>query len=282
MDSLLLNTDPIPFPQLMPMLVKAMDDLPRPLLLEILSRLGDQADLARCRVASKTLNAISRDLESLSFICTYDRYTKSLSPPACSSITPFKQIFLKLVSDLRIVKSVLIGIDISPLSTASLEDVGDKDDLYLTDVNFVEKWLPRLSECLKSVSISDFWLQSSRRRSSVLDLISSLYQNSRAKSMESIASHDSQCEKQNEAQNASITEESRVKSSSSRPKRKERSAPSTRSEVWAHFTRFTITKDDVLLHKARCDHCGREFAANTKSNGTSSLKPFKKLCELSS
>ncbi|VFQ99853.1 unnamed protein product [Cuscuta campestris] len=96
--------------------------------------------------------------------------------------------------------------------------------------------------------------------------------------MESIASHDSQCEKQNEAQNASITKESRVKSSSSRPKRKERSAPSTRSEVWAHFTRFTITKDDVLLHKARCDHCGREFAANTKSNGTSSLKNHLKNC----
>nr|GMC58882.1 F-box/LRR-repeat protein At4g29420 [Ipomoea batatas] len=149
-----------------------MDDLPPPLLLEILSRLTDPADLARCRIASKTLSSTSRDLQSVCLLCSFDRYAKYRSPLTRSSVTPFKQIFRRLLSELRTVKSVSIGVE-KPLRTASYDDVEDEEDLYLTDVNFVEEWLPRVSQSLISVSISDFWVQSCWRRSTVLAAISS-------------------------------------------------------------------------------------------------------------
>nr|DAD47891.1 TPA_asm: hypothetical protein HUJ06_017828 [Nelumbo nucifera] len=36
----------------------------------------------------------------------------------------------------------------------------ESDDLYLTTVNFVSQWLPAISGQLKSLAISDFWIQS--------------------------------------------------------------------------------------------------------------------------
>nr|DAD23588.1 TPA_asm: hypothetical protein HUJ06_025051 [Nelumbo nucifera] len=47
----------------------------------------------------------------------------------------------------------------------------ESDDLYLTMVNFVSQWLLAISGQLKSLAISDFWIQSCWRRSEVLSLI---------------------------------------------------------------------------------------------------------------
>ncbi|KAL3532575.1 hypothetical protein ACH5RR_006096 [Cinchona calisaya] len=150
-----------------------MDDLPPAIVLDILSRLGDSADLASCRVASKTFNSLSRDVRFINLHCSFDRYAKSRSPLTRSSITPFKEIFKTLTSELRIVESVSVGVD-KPLHTVSYDDVEDEnDDLYLTDVNFVNDWLPRVCDRLRSFSISDFWVQSCWRRSHVLSLVSS-------------------------------------------------------------------------------------------------------------
>ncbi|XP_059633060.1 F-box/LRR-repeat protein At4g29420 [Cornus florida] len=150
----------------------SMDDLPPSLIIEILSRLNDSADLARCRLASKTLNALSREVRFVNLQCSFERYRKSRSPATKSVITPFKTIFKNLISSSRIVESVSVGVD-KPLRGISYDDVEDEsDDLYLTDVNFVSLWLPRLSGQLKSISISDFWIQSCWRRSEVLSLIS--------------------------------------------------------------------------------------------------------------
>lgn len=49
----------------------------------------------------------------------------------------------------------------------------DSDELYLTDVEFVRAWLPRVRDDLETLSISDFWIQSCWRRSDVLALVSS-------------------------------------------------------------------------------------------------------------
>lgn len=150
-----------------------MEDLPPPLLLEILSRLGDSEDLARCRVASKTLNSIARDIRSVNLQCSYDRYAKSRSPLTSSSITPFKEIFIKLISELEIVESVSMGVE-KPLRYGAYDDTEDEEaDLYLSDEIFSMEWLPKVCGGLKSISISDFWVQSCWRRSDVLSLISS-------------------------------------------------------------------------------------------------------------
>ncbi|XP_051114283.1 F-box/LRR-repeat protein At4g29420 [Andrographis paniculata] len=149
-----------------------MDDLPPPLVLEILSRLRDSGDVARCRISSKTLNTLASEIRSVDLQCSYLRYAKSRSPLTRSSITPFKSIFHKLISQLRIVERVSIGVG-KPLGLVAYDDVEDEeDDLFLSDVNFVKAWLPNVCGDLASVSISDFWVQSCWRRSDVLSVFS--------------------------------------------------------------------------------------------------------------
>ncbi|XP_057467771.1 F-box/LRR-repeat protein At4g29420 [Actinidia eriantha] len=150
-----------------------MDDLPPMLILEILSRLSDSADLARCRVASKALNTVSAEVRSINLYCSFDRYTKSRSPETKSLVTPFKKIFVDLVSRSRLTESVSLGVE-KPLRGLSYDDVEDEsDDLHLTGVDFVGEWLPSVAGQIRSISISDFWIQSCWRRSKILSLISS-------------------------------------------------------------------------------------------------------------
>lgn len=150
-----------------------MDDLPPPLILEILSRLADSADLARCRVSSKTLNSLAPEVRSVNLQWSYPRYAKSRSPLTRSSVTPFKEVFNKLISGLQIVESVSIGVE-KPLRFVAYDDVEDEeDDLFLSEGNFVKSWLPKVCGDLASLSISDFWVQSCWRRSDVLSAISS-------------------------------------------------------------------------------------------------------------
>ncbi|GER40291.1 F-box family protein [Striga asiatica] len=145
-----------------------MDDIPPSLLLEILSRLHDSADVARCRVSSRTLNSIAPELRSVHLHCSYGRYSASRSPLTRSSVTPFKDVFNKLISELQIVETVSIGVD-KTLREVAYDDLEDEDDdLFLSDVNFVGTWLPRVRGDLKSIAISNFWLQSCWRRSDVL------------------------------------------------------------------------------------------------------------------
>ncbi|KAF5748510.1 F-box/LRR-repeat protein [Tripterygium wilfordii] len=151
----------------------SMDDLPDSLVLDILSRLSDSSDIARCRVVSKTLNLLSCQVRSINFFCSLSRYLKSRSPETRSLITPFKIVFADLVRSYRCLQSVSIGVEksLAGISYDDLED--DSDDLFLTEVRFVKEWLPMVCGELRSLSISDFWAQSCWRRSDILSLISS-------------------------------------------------------------------------------------------------------------
>ncbi|XP_017976624.1 PREDICTED: zinc finger BED domain-containing protein RICESLEEPER 3-like [Theobroma cacao] len=57
---------------------------------------------------------------------------------------------------------------------------------------------------------------------------------------------------------------------------KKRKALPSRSEVWKHFTRFV---NDQGEQKARCNYCDRVLFANTKYNGTTSLKNHMNSCK---
>lgn len=150
-----------------------MEELPPPLVVEILSRLADSAELCKCRLVSKTLNALSKEVTSIQLICTLSRYLTSRAPETKHLVTPFKDVFSTLVRNSRTLESVAIGVDKS-LGGISYDDVEDEsDDLYLTDVSFVREWLPEIGGGLKSLSLSDFWVQSCWRKSEVLYLISS-------------------------------------------------------------------------------------------------------------
>ena len=147
-----------------------MDDLPSELVVKILNRLNDSADLARSRVASKRFNSLSREVQTVNLLCTLSRYSKSRS----TSVTPFKTVFRNLIEDSRNVRVISVGVD-KALSGMSFDDLveDDSDELYLTDVEFVRVWLPRVRDDLEMLSISDFWIQSCWRRSDVLALVSS-------------------------------------------------------------------------------------------------------------
>ncbi|GKB74649.1 hypothetical protein Tco_0936061 [Tanacetum coccineum] len=154
-----------------------MDKLPEPLFLEILSRFDDLADVSRCQIASKTFKTAYPHLRSINHQCTLKRYLNSRPSTVSSSsqsITPIKTVFVNMISKLKVVETVRIGIDDDLLDLSYRDGEDDQaDDLHLTDGEFVKLWLPRVSGGMKSLSISDFWLQSCRRRSVVLSLVSS-------------------------------------------------------------------------------------------------------------
>ncbi|QCD85202.1 hypothetical protein DEO72_LG2g5561 [Vigna unguiculata] len=155
-----------------------MEELPESLLVEIVSRLTDTTDVARCRAVSKGLNAASYEVRWLNLVCSMSRYLKSRSPETKHHVTPFKTVFSHLVSrSTSTLDSVSLGVD-RALGGVSFDDVEDEsDDLYLTDMSFIREWLPSISHALKSFSVSDFWVQSCWRRSEALSLISSTCHN---------------------------------------------------------------------------------------------------------
>ncbi|KAI3709606.1 hypothetical protein L2E82_39372 [Cichorium intybus] len=148
-----------------------MEKLPEALVFEILNRLDDSADVARCQVAWKTFNTVSPDLRSINLQWPLqshiDSRSRVLKPSNISQYTsPFKTVFLNLVSNLRVVESVRVGANY--LSVVEYQ----ADDLYLTDDDFVKKWLPGVSGALKSLSISNLLFQTRWGRSNVLSLVS--------------------------------------------------------------------------------------------------------------
>ncbi|KAM0037222.1 putative F-box protein AUF1 [Helianthus debilis subsp. tardiflorus] len=113
-----------------------MDKLPESLLLEILSRLDNSADVACCRVASKAFNNVFPHLRSINLLCSCPWCGTSGSvSPSC-----FKKVFLDLISKLRVVESVCIR----------LHDAVGVDPV---DEDFLKEWLPRVSQTLKSLSL---------------------------------------------------------------------------------------------------------------------------------
>jgi hypothetical protein len=51
----------------------------------------------------------------------------------------------------------------------------------------------------------------------------------------------------------------------------------SRSEMWQHFVK--ITDDKGIVRSARCKYCSRTMKADSKANGTSSLKRHFNVCK---
>ncbi|XP_076950798.1 F-box/LRR-repeat protein At4g29420-like [Bidens hawaiensis] len=111
-----------------------MDKLHESLLLEILSRLDDSSDVARCRVASKAFDAVFPGLRSVNlwYECINSRSRDS---------TSIKKIFLDLILKLETVESV------------SMDVLGDYDFILM---DFATDWMPRVARSLKSLSMHGF------------------------------------------------------------------------------------------------------------------------------
>ncbi|XP_023735911.1 F-box/LRR-repeat protein At4g29420-like [Lactuca sativa] len=133
-------------------------------------------------MASKTFNSAFPGLKFINLQWRLKWYLESRSRVSSSSnssqFTPsLKRVFLNLVSNLSALESVRIGVENPPPDVLNADVEDDGDDLHITDGGFVKEWLPRVSGALKLLSLSDFWVQSSTRRSEVLSLISAHCQN---------------------------------------------------------------------------------------------------------
>ncbi|XP_065047959.1 F-box/LRR-repeat protein At4g29420-like [Musa acuminata AAA Group] len=152
-----------------------LEDLPSPVLVEILSRLGDSTELARCRLASRTLRSLSRDVRSVRLFCSRDRFLRSRAPDTCDHDTPFRSLVANLASFLSASPGPLaLALAAERPLSAPADEVDDADDLHLTAVPFLARWLPLLAARLRSLAIDDYWLQSCWRPSQALSLIADI------------------------------------------------------------------------------------------------------------
>ncbi|XP_020097489.1 F-box/LRR-repeat protein At4g29420 [Ananas comosus] len=153
-----------------------MEELPSAVVLEILGRLGDAGDLARCRLACRALRSLSYHVPSVRLRCSPSAAAGSASTSA--SALPFKTLALNLVSLLA--PSLLrLSLAVDPPSS-SWDDAdldSDADDLHLAAADFLSRCLPPLAPRLRSLALSDYWAQSCWRRSDALAVISLLCNN---------------------------------------------------------------------------------------------------------
>lgn len=151
----------------------SMEDLPPSLISDILIRLTDPADLGRCRVVSKTLNALSHDVQSLNIVYPVYRLHGVIWEWK-KVVTPFKEIVGKLISCARCLESITIGPEKKlskefkrwGYSDATLEDI------FFTKVGNLKNWLPSIGGNLKSLSLCNFGPGCSWKKTDVLVLIS--------------------------------------------------------------------------------------------------------------
>ncbi|PWA80389.1 hypothetical protein CTI12_AA197420 [Artemisia annua] len=125
-----------------------MENLPEPLILEILTRLNDSTESTRTRLTSRTFNSAYPHLKSINLQYPLTMYLKSRSNTP-QPITPFKEIFSKMVENLLRVESVCIGVDKRMRDVSFDDDVegeGDGDDLWLSDAPVVLDQCVGLSE----------------------------------------------------------------------------------------------------------------------------------------
>ncbi|KAG0499292.1 hypothetical protein HPP92_003595 [Vanilla planifolia] len=157
-----------------------MEDLPPPVVVEIMSRLGDSTDLARCRLASRYLRSLSYDVHSIAVVCSRERFLRSRAPATRDHALPFRSLVLNLLFLLSArgsLRSLSLAVE-DPHAAAGEEDEEDEggfdeaDDLHLAAPDFLLQWLPEVGPGLRSLSIKDYWYQACWRCSTVLRLIS--------------------------------------------------------------------------------------------------------------
>ncbi|XP_076945877.1 F-box/LRR-repeat protein At4g29420-like [Bidens hawaiensis] len=143
-----------------------MDQLPESLLLEILNRLEDSADIASCRVALKAFNTVFPGLRWVNILCS-DKWRMNLWSQ------PLKTVFVDLISKQETVEWVVIGHESSYLATLHSES----HDSNMIDGDFAKEWLPKVSKSMKYLVIYGLQQRSLHSQSNVLSLISKFCRN---------------------------------------------------------------------------------------------------------
>ncbi|XP_031483172.1 F-box/LRR-repeat protein At4g29420 [Nymphaea colorata] len=147
-----------------------MEELPEQLIVEILGRLSDARDLARCRLVSRTFRALSYLVHSVSIVSSP---LASQHQTSGTTAVPFTALAGRFLRPLTRLEAVRVAVDeprLGPFGDGSREE---DDDLFLVDVGFVSGWIPATCGGLRSISISSYWPQSCWRRSTVLAVVSS-------------------------------------------------------------------------------------------------------------
>ncbi|KAK2631298.1 hypothetical protein EUGRSUZ_L03123 [Eucalyptus grandis] len=109
-----------------------MEALYDDLILNILGRLPDPAEVARFGTSSRTLNAVARGVTSVALLCSLARYLRSRPPDTRPLVVPFESLVARAVLGWGPVESVAIGIDYASLAH-SFEDVEEDESGDDTD-----------------------------------------------------------------------------------------------------------------------------------------------------
>ncbi|KAK1314934.1 F-box/LRR-repeat protein [Acorus calamus] len=151
-----------------------MEDLPPPLLSEILSRRSDSTDLGRCRLVSRTLRSRTQTVRSVRFLCLPCPLPPLPRPlhavlhrplPNQPSIPPSRPTSRRGFSSRS-----FIGME-EPFRGGVEEEEVMGEDLYLTGVDFVGRVVAAVGGGLTSMEIVDFLMQSCWRRSLALAVV---------------------------------------------------------------------------------------------------------------
>lgn len=142
--------------------------LPEAMLMEILSRLPDARDLARCAVVNQFFRSGSRQVKSVRFTCRQANMF-----PRGGVITSFKESVKSLLGQLDGVEELRLEIEEKIQGKKYKEEELDKTSLWLSERSFVAAWVPPVARTLQYLCLIDYGQQAIFKPSPLLTTLSS-------------------------------------------------------------------------------------------------------------
>lgn len=148
--------------------------LPEAMLMEVLSRLPDARDLARCAVVNQFFRSSSTQVRAVRFTC---RQANMLPREGGMVVTPFKETVTSVLGRLNGVEDLRLEIGEKIQGQKYKQEELDKTSLWLSERSFVSKWVPFVSRTLQHLCLVDYGQQAIFKPSPLLQTLSSLCPN---------------------------------------------------------------------------------------------------------
>ncbi|CAM6088931.1 unnamed protein product [Calypogeia fissa] len=148
--------------------------LPEAMLMEVLSRLPDARDLARCAAVNHFFRVSSTQVRAVRFTC---RQANMFPRQGGKVMTPFKDSVNSLLGQLNGVEDLRLEIEEKIQGKRYKQDELDKTSLWLSERSFVSSWVPMVSKTLQHLCLIDYGQQAIFKPSPLLQTLSSVCPN---------------------------------------------------------------------------------------------------------